>query len=120
MEASGSAVQTTDVLKMDGESRTGIWSPPISNHAFQWDGSARWVIFIGGRKLKEACHCSHSLVFIGGRKALNFYLVPFTTFDTSDEEFYSNQILSHIDNILESDGHLRTKRTIIVDSMLQV
>lgn len=29
MEASGSAVPTTDVLKMDGEYWTGIWSPPL-------------------------------------------------------------------------------------------
>lgn len=100
MEASGSAVQTTDMLKMDGESWTGIWSPPISNHAFQWDGSAWWLIFIEGRKLKEACHWSHSLVFIGGTKALKFHLVSFTAVDSSGEEFYHDEILCYVDSRL--------------------
>ena len=100
MEASGSVVETTDVLKMDGESWAGIWSPPISNHAFQWDGSAWWMIFIEERKLKEACHCSHSLVFMGGTKALKFHLLPFTAVDNSDEEFYHNEILCYVDGSL--------------------
>lgn len=73
---------------------------PTSNHAFQWDGSAWWMIFIEERKLKEACHCSHSLVFIGGTKALKIHSVPFTAVDISDEEFYHKDILCYVDSSL--------------------
>lgn len=53
-----------------------------------------------GKKLKEACHCSHSLVFILGTKDLKFHLVPFTAVDTSDEKFYHSEIRSYVDTSL--------------------
>lgn len=37
---------------------------PISNHTFQRNGSAWLMIFIEERKLKEACHCCHLMVFV--------------------------------------------------------
>lgn len=74
------------------------------------------MVFIEERKLKEACHCSHSLVFKGGRKALNFCLVPFATVNMPDEEFY-HEILGQYS---ATDGHLQTKRVTTVDSMLQM
>lgn len=84
MEASGSAVHLGESKPLAcwrwmESSGQGFGVPRFSNHTFQRGGSAWWMIFIGERKLKEACHCSHSLVFVRTMVAPAFILVTLKT-----------------------------------------
>lgn len=44
--------------------RNGDLRPPDFQSHIQRDGSAWWVVVIGKKELKEACHCSHLLLFV--------------------------------------------------------
>lgn len=127
MEASGSAVHLGEsepvaCWRWMESSGQGFGVPWFSNHTFQRGGSAWWMIFIGERKLKEACHCSHSLVFVRTLVAPAFILVLLTIWALPVKCFVKAELSSDswILVILMVRGlHLMTESSLTVDLMSQ-
>lgn len=117
MEASGSAVHLWASrplacwrwMECPGQ---GFKVPPISNHTFQRDGSAWWMIFIEEKELKEACHCSHSMVFVCATVAPTFIWQQMLQPTLSMEWFIKTGFLSAALVYWQysaTDGHLCAK-----------